>query len=391
MSATGDELQGATTCIRGAGMVVVWDEKAGGHAYLSDADVVFRGNEIVFVGKAYAGRAEIEIDGGGYMVLPGFVDIHSHPSLEPSYRGIREEHGVRDMYMTGLYERCMAYGVTPSSQLSSAEVAYSEMLLSGVTTIVDLSTPYEGWVDLAERSGMRVVMGPGFASSRWNVSDLHHLNYSWDKEAGARGLDAALDLIDGLQGRADGRLTGILYPAQIDTCTEGLLRDAFAAAQERNLAFTTHASQSVMEFREMQRRYGLTPVQWAARIGILAPGTILGHAIFIDQHSWTQWWTRQDLDLLVSSGTSVAHCPTPFARYGQTMEHVGDYIRRGVNVALGTDTVPHNMIEEMRWALILGRISARDIDAVNSREIFTAATAGGATALLRDDIGRLAV
>ena len=91
-----------TTCIRGADMVIAWDETAGGHSYLPHADIAFRGNEIIFLGKGYAGHVDVEIDGGGYLVLPGMVDIHSHPSLEPSYRGIREEHGVREMYMTGL-------------------------------------------------------------------------------------------------------------------------------------------------------------------------------------------------------------------------------------------------------------------------------------------------
>jgi cytosine/adenosine deaminase-related metal-dependent hydrolase len=390
MNAVPEHKATSTTCIRGADMVIAWDGAAGGHSYLPRADVAFRGNEIIFVGRGYDGHVDVEVDGTGYLVLPGMVDIHSHPSLEPSYRGIREEHGVRDMYMTGLYERCMAYGVTSSSQLTSAEVTYCELLLSGVTTIVDLSMPYEGWLDLAERSGLRVVVGPGFASSRWNVSDPHHLDFAWDEEGGFRGLKRALEMIGSLEGVAGGRLTGIVYPAQIDTCTEPLLREAFAAAQDRKLPITTHVSQSVMEFREMQRRTGLTPVQWAAKVGILGPGTILGHAIFIDQHSWVQWWTRDDLDLIADTGTSVAHCPTPFARYGHMMEHVGGYIRRGVNVGIGTDTVPHNFIEEMRWALVLGRISARDIGAVTSGEIFTAATAGGAKALLREDIGRLA-
>lgn len=305
MDSTPEQAVIPTTCIRDADMVIAWDDSAGGHSYLPNADIAFRGNEIIFVGRGYGGHVDFQVDGRGYLALPGMVDIHSHPSLEPSYRGIREEHGVPDMYMTGLYERCMAYGVTQSSQLASAEVAYCEMLLSGVTTIVDLSTPYEGWLDLAERSGLRVVVGPGFASSRWNVSDPHHLDFAWDEEGGFKGLQRALNMIDGLEGCADGRLTGILYPAQIDTCTEQLLREAFAAAQERKLPITTHASQSVMEFREMQRRTGLTPVQWAAKIGILGPGTILGHAIFIDQHSWVQWWTRDDLDLIAEDRKSV--------------------------------------------------------------------------------------
>jgi cytosine/adenosine deaminase-related metal-dependent hydrolase len=73
------------------------------------------------------------------------------------------------------------------------------------------------------------------------------------------------------------------------------------------------------------------------------------------------------------------------------LEHVGKYIRSGVTVGMGTDTIPHNMIEEMRWALILGRVAAEDMFAITTEEILHAATVGGATALMRDDIGRLAV
>ena len=41
--------------------------------------------------------------------MPGLIDVHSHPCLEASYRGIREEHGVPEMYMSGLFERAGAY------------------------------------------------------------------------------------------------------------------------------------------------------------------------------------------------------------------------------------------------------------------------------------------
>ena len=72
------------------------------------------------------------------------------------------------------------------------------------------------------------------------------------------------------------------------------------------------------------------------------------------------------------------------------LEHIGRYARAGVRVGIGTDTVPHNMLEEMRWATVLGKISAEDISAVTMEEVLHAATVGGATALVRDDIGRLA-
>src|SRR5438552_1341069 len=131
-------------------------------------------------------------------------------------------------------------------------------------------------------------------------------------------------------------------------------------------------------------------VQWAHDLGLLGRGTILGHALFVDTHSWMRWHTKSDLKLLGDSGTAVAHCPTPFARYGHIMEHFGDYLRAGVTMGVGTDCSPHNLIEEMRKATVLAHIAARDIHSVTAADLFHAATVGGANALMRDDIGRLA-
>jgi cytosine/adenosine deaminase-related metal-dependent hydrolase len=168
------------------------------------------------------------------------------------------------------------------------------------------------------------------------------------------------------------------------------LRDSRDAARDRGLPFTLHVAQSVSEVREIIRRHGKTPVQWAHEIGILGPDTILGHALFLDSHSWIRWWTKTDLALIAETGSSVAHCPTPFARYGQIMENFGDYLRAGVTMGLGTDTTPHNLVEEMRKAAVLARIAARDIATVTTSDLLYAATAGGAKALMRDDLGRIA-
>ena len=152
-----------------------------------------------------------------------------------------------------------------------------------------------------------------------------------------------------------------MSPAQIDTCTTDLLRDSFAAAEARGLPLTVHCAQSVNEFLVMVDRHGCSPVQFAHGLGILSPRTVLGHAMFIDEHSWVRWHTRTDLGLLADTGTHVAHCPSPFARYGHTLEDFGRYRRAGVNLGIGTDVAPHNVIEEMRLAAILARVAARDI------------------------------
>src|SRR3546814_17978062 len=59
-------------------------------------------------------------------------------------------------------------------------------------------------------------------------------------------------------------------------------------------------------------------------------------------------------------------------------------------MAFGTDTTPHNMLEEIRKAGTFSRIASHDVHDVSTGMLFHAATIGGAKALMPDDIGRLA-
>ncbi len=376
-----------TTLIRKADWLVAWTGSE--HVYLRGADIAFRDDRIVYVGPHYDGAADTVIEGAGRMVMPGLVNVHSHPSHEPAYRGIREEHGVANMYMTGLYERSGAFDTSSLAlRHASLEVALCELLKSGVTSLCDISPVFDGWADIFRRAGMRGFLAPGYASARWKLENDHSLGFDWSDDGGRAQMERALAFIDSLDD--DGLLSGVVSPMQIENCTDDLLRDSFEAAKERNIPFTLHVSQGVLEVQEIIRRHGRTPIQHAAELGIMGPNSVFGHAIFLDRHSWINWWTRKDLDLLADSGSSVAHCPTPFARYGQILESFGAYVRAGVNMAIGTDTTPHNMLEEIRKAGTFARIAAHNVHDVSTGMLFHAATVGGATAMMRDDIGRLA-
>lgn len=378
-----------TTLIKNADWLVAWNGSE--HVYRRGADIVFRDDRIVFVGNRYDGPAERVVDGSSRMIMPGLVNVHAHPSHEPAYRGIREEHGVPNMYMSGLYERSGAFDTSSLAlKQSSMEVALCELLRSGVTSLCDISPIFDGWADVFLKAGLRGFLAPGFASARWKLENDHALGFSWSADKGRGEMEAALAFIDSLDGHDSGLLSGVVSPMQIENCTDDLLRDSFEAAKARGIPFTLHISQGVMEVHEIIRRHGRTPIQHAADIGIMGPSSVFGHAIFIDRHSWVNWWTNQDLRLLADSGCSVAHCPTPFARYGQILESFGEYVRSGVNMAFGTDTTPHNMLEEIRKAGTFARIAAHDVTDVSTGMLFHAATIGGAKALLRDDIGRLA-
>ena len=379
-----------TTVIRNAELVLAWDEASQSHHYLPDAEVAFTDGTLSFVGRGYDGLADEVVDGKGMMVMPGLVNIHSHPSSEPMNKGLIDEIGSPGLYNSSLYEYMPIFRADAEAVPHCVRVALSELLLSGVTTLADLSMAHPAWLDLLAESGMRVCIAPMFRSARWFTKNGHVVEYEWDEKAGEKAMEEALRLIQRAEQHESGRLFGMVVPAQIDTCTETLLRESRQEAVKRGLTWQIHAAQSVSEFHEITRRHGMTPIGWLDHLGLLGERAIIGHGIFLDDHPSTRWHTDTDLSRLAETGTTVAHCPTVFARRGITLKDVGRYLRAGVNIGLGTDTYPHNMLDEMRLAAYLARTQANNPRTLSTTDLFNAATIGGAKALGRSDIGRLA-
>jgi len=380
-----------TTVFRNAAWVVAWDEARATHVYRRNIDVAMRDSEIVCVGKGYDGVADAEVDCTQRLVLPGLVNIHTHPTSEPLRKGITDETRSPGFWHSSLYEFLTVFNNDREGSIAAMRVALAELLMSGVTTVVDISPPFEGWIDTLAESGIRAVAAPMFRDARWFTNNGHQLDYAWDNTAGRQGFENARRLIDLATQHPSGRLSGMMMPAQIDTCSPELIRDAYDYSVERRLPLQIHASQSVNEFHEMFRRHGKTPIGWLHAIGALGRHTIIGHGIFLDHHPWLHWPTRGDLPLLRDTGATVAHCPTVFMRRGIAMDTFGAYARQGINLGIGTDTYPHNFLEEMRSAFTISRAVAGTVDDVTTLDVFNAATLGGARALLRQDIGRLKV
>ena len=272
------EIASPRKIIRNIAWLVAWDEAAKRHVYRRDVDLTIEGETIASIGPA--GHTEhgdaVEMEGRGFAIFPGFVDIHAHPSSEPMLKGLTDEVGSRQLYMSSLYEYLPLFENDSEGRRAATEVALCELMQSGVTTVCDLSSIRDDWLDTLGASGMRVYAAPMFRSGRWFTPNGYEVHYTWDERAGRDGLDRALRLIDRARQHPSGRLDGVLYPAQVDTCTEELLRDSAAVARERRLPFQIHAAQSVVEFQEMMRRHGKTPIEWLSHIGVLGDNAIIG-------------------------------------------------------------------------------------------------------------------
>jgi cytosine/adenosine deaminase-related metal-dependent hydrolase len=362
------------------------------HRLIRDGSLVYEDDSITYVGPQHAApEADRLVEATNRIVSPGFICMHSHLCDSPFAKSFRDDLGNRQFWMSGLYEHLgpISGANTQDTALAAIRFSMLEVLRSGVTTVVDTTyaLPHET-ADLAETIGLRAYVGPFFRSASYRVVDGKSVAFDWVDEGEEQS--AFEQAVQFATDRGDGLVRGILAPAQIDTCRPELLRHTREAASRLGVPIQIHAGQAVIEFHEMLRRHGRTPVGFLADIGFLGPGLSIAHCIFTAGHSWLAYPAEEDVEVLAASGTSVAHCPWVFARYGVALESFASYKHTGVTLSLGTDTSPQSMLLELRAAAMLGKFADRDAQAVKARDVFDAATLGGAQALGRPDLGRLA-
>jgi 5-methylthioadenosine/S-adenosylhomocysteine deaminase len=379
----------ATTTAIKASHIIAYDGQQ--HRQLEQGVVVYEGNTIRYVGKDYPGAVDRTLDATGKIVTPGFINTHAHLAGSPLDKSFLEDRGNPQFYLSGLFEYLPARGGAMTAEDVRACVDFSmvELLRSGTTTVMEMGGAGPYVAEQAGRFGLRAYIGQTYRSGGWYTPDGKQVCYTWDEAAGQEGLKRAMAFIEQYSGTHNGRIQGFLAPAQVDTCTAALLRDTHHAAAALNVPVQLHVSQSVLEFQEMLRRHGKTPLAWLRDIGVLSPRVLLGHAIIIGGSSWTNY-PPGDLRLIADHGCSVAHAVWVFARRGIAMESFWRYLSAGINMTLGTDTCAQNIIQAMRWAAVVAKLMERQTEIATARDVFNAATLGGAQALGRDDLGRIA-
>ncbi|PYN75661.1 MAG: amidohydrolase [Candidatus Rokuibacteriota bacterium] len=375
-----------------AGHVIAFDGR--GHRLLRDGTVIVDGDRIVSVGRRATAAAEIvgeTVDAPDSILTPGLISTHAHLGGSPLDRSFIEDRGNPQFFYSGLFELLPVRGAAQDDDATHACVDFSmaELLRGGVTTVMEIGGASDYVAARAADYGLRVYVGLAFRSGRWLTRDGRRVEWEWDEEHGRRGLAQAIELHKRLDGAHGDLVRCFFSPAQVDTCTPDLLQASKRAADERQRPWQVHASQSVVEFNEMLARHGKTPVAWLRDLGVLGPNAILGHAIVIGGSSWTNY-PAGDVAIMADAGCSVAHAVWVFARRGVVMESFASYRRAGVTMSLGTDTNPQSVIEAMRWAAVVSKIVERNTEATTATHVFDAATLGGARALGRDDLGRIA-
>ena len=393
------------TLVRG-GWVVGF--AGGGHTLVPDGVVVYEDDRIVHVGRRFDGRVDAEIDARGTLVCPGFIDTHVHSGHRASHRLITDT-GRPDFYgqpfleITVPREGTRVGGDPRYARPTDADAdagnrllatfTVAEMLRNGTTTFMEFGSQLrvqEALLPEVERLGLRAYLGAGYDSGRWVGDDRGRLKRVVDEAAGRKEFDSALAFIRRVDGSVGGRVRGLLAPREVETCSLELLRATRAAANELRLPIVTHAAYNIIEFYEILREHRLTPIELMERVGLLGADITIGHGNLIADNALLNYSGGRDLELMGRHRVTVSHCPVNIARRARSLDSWSKYRKAGVNLALGSDTYPRDLIMQMRTASYFGKVLSHDLFAASAAEVFEAATLGGARALGRDDLGRLA-
>src|SRR5713101_1515166 len=382
------------TVIEG-GWVVAWNGRS--HEVHEQGSVVFDVDRVVHAGGPYAGPADTRIAARGKLVSPGFINTHVHTA------GNGGDYLLLDMakndYRTANY---MAFAaplkgkMTPPPAEATAALrafVFLHALKNGTTTVIDvggLRGDWDGYARLVDDLGVRVYGGPPFRDRDTYMDAQGRLTYEEDVAVGRARLQEAVDFARKFDGAAQGRLRALFNAAQVETCSEPLLRAGKDAARAIGAPIHTHAGGNLVEFQRIMDEYRKTPIRFLADIGFLDERTLLGHAVFTTAHEWTRYPFGDDLRVLAERGSTVGHCPYKYAKMAMTLHSFQRYVDAGITLALGTDTYPLDIVAELRWASILAKVSDANYQAGLPRDVFNAATLGGCTFLARTDLGRLA-
>ncbi len=380
------------TLIQG-GWVVGFDGRS--HQLLRDGSVLFDDNgEILHVGHRFDGQAERTIDARGMLVMPGLINTHLHLGTNAPHAFFLDQTKA-DYFGANFYAYSVPKrGAAESRAASRADVEQLYGLWAairgGATTVLDIgSRNGHELVKVVGEVGARVYCGPAFKSYSYGFDEAGRIQWDDDPSSGKAGLARAVAFAQKHDGSHGGRVRCMLYPAQLDTCSVELLNASRMAADENGLRISLHAAMNLIEFHRILREHGRTSLQLLHEIGFLRHDVLLGHCVFHAHHSWAHYPYVDDLKLLADSGASVAHAPYKYAKMGIMLESLERYRQMGINVALGTDTFPQDMISEMRLAGLMCRFAEGSFRVGTARDVFDAATLGGAKALGRDDLGRL--
>ncbi len=355
-------------------------------APLTDADIRIENGQITEVGAGLAAEGAEVVSVAGCVVTPGLVNTHHH-LFQTLTRAVP---GGQDALLFGwlqrLYPIWSRFG--PKDMRLSARLGLAELALSGCTTSSDHMYLFPNGSRLDDSIEAAVEVGLRFHATRGAMSIGESdggLPPDSLVEREADILEDTVRVIDAFHDPHPGAMVRIaVAPCSPFSVSRELMRDAAVLARDKGVGLHTHLAENDEDVAYSLETFGCLPGQYAEDLGWVGEDVWHAHCVKLNPG---------EIDLFARTGTAVAHCPCSNCRLGSGIAPVRAMRDAGVTVGLGVDGSASNdqadLIGEARQAMLLQRVIL-GADAMSAGEALEIATLGGAKALGRDDIGRIA-
>lgn len=318
------------------------------------------------------------VDWSGMALLPGTVNAHNH-SFQSLLRGIAADEPFLVWRDQALYRYTPL--LDADTLYAGALLAFGEMLQYGVTTVADFfyvhgdGTEYdEAVIRAADDLGIRFV----FARTLYDWEGAPPAYRESVADAVARTRKLAI--------RYQGRPLVSVHPAPHSphAASPDMIQAGHRLARELATPYHIHVAEEQFEVAEILQQYGMRPVHYLDRLGVLDESMIAIHLV---------WLEEDEITLLGARGAGLAYCPSSNMFLADGVTKLPDLLRAGVRIGLGTDGGCSNnrtsVFEEMRMASLLQKVHRLDATAIRARDAWRMGTSVGGE-LLRLPVGRIA-
>lgn len=314
-------------------------------------------------------RASRVIDAGGGIIMPGLINTHTHAAMT-CFRGLADDLQL----MTWLNEHIFPAEAKLDEQkvYSGALLACAEMIMSGTTCFCDMYLFEDAVARAACDAGMRAVVGEV-------LYDFDSPNYG----PIAKGFKYTRKMIDTWQEHP--LVTIAVEPHSTYLCAPELLQKAFDLARDHSLPLVIHLAESKSEVAQIKERFGRTPVEHLAHLGLLAPNVVACHCVEL---------TENDIALLKRFDVKVAHNAESNMKLASGVAPIPRLLDEGICVGLGTDGCASNnnldLFLEMDTVAKIHKAKTLDPTVMDAQTVLKMATIMSAQALgLESFIGSL--
>lgn len=339
------------------------------------ATLLVRGDTIFWVGPdslAPAYQARETIDARGHLLMPGWVNTHTHLAMT-LFRGMADDLPLQVWLENHIWPAETQF-LGDSSVYAGARLGIAEMLAAGTTTFNDMYF-FEGAVARAsDELGIRAMLGEGILDfpSPAHPDPGHAL-------ATHRALVATW--------AGHPRIRFALAPHATYTVSPPWLDSIAALSAATGARVHIHLSETQSELTQLQSRYQRRPVDQLAAHGLLNDRLIAAHGVWLDS---------SEQQLLAAAGAGIAHCPQSNLKLGSGVAPVPALLARGVAVGLGTDGAASNndldLLDEANTAALIQKGLHLDPALMPAEQVFLMGTRLGAEVLgWEEEIGSLEV